>query len=105
MIILEIGNSSNGVANVYKKGKGRSIGITGLFNTICNLLNIESNNILGIIKLKTFNYKQIVKIKEYAWNYVLIDNEYYLIDVIMGSRTFLENRIDKIQSDFYFGLD
>ena len=98
-------NSSNGAAITYKEGKGGAIGITGLFNTICNLLNIESNTVVGITKLRTFNFTQLIKIKEYAWNYILIDNEYYLIDVIMGSYNLVDNRVHKIQSDFYFGLN
>ena len=99
------GNSTNGVANIYKEGKGGAIWITGLFNTICNLLNIEINTIVGKTKLRTFNNTQYIKIKEYAWNYVLIDNKYYLIDAIMGSCDFVENNIYKNQRDFYFGLD
>ena len=74
------GNSSTAITTVYKTGKGGVTGITGLFNTMCSLLKIESDTILGLTKAFSNGIKIITK--EYSWNYILIDNQYYLIDVV-----------------------
>ena len=99
------GNSSTAIAIVYKTGKGRVIGISALFNIMCDLLNIERDTILGFTKDFSENYPRSIIIKDYAWNYILIDNKYYLIDVIKGINLDKENNYYKRNSDFYFGMN
>ena len=97
------GNSSTAIATVYKTGKGGITGITGLFNTMCSLLKIEADTILGLTKTISYEYAKTKIInKEYSWNYILIDNEYYLIDVVMAINF---EKFRKRDSDFYFGMD
>ena len=90
----------------YREGKGEEIGILGLFNTICGLLNIESNLIHGLLKYRTRNLTQLIDTKEYVWNSVLIDNNYYLIDIIKGIGYCNRNSFIRTQdrNDLYFGI-
>ena len=97
------GNSSTAIATVYKTGKGGVTGITGLFNTMCSLLKIEADTILGLTKTISYEYaKTKIITKEYSWNYILIDNELYFIDVVMAINF---EQFRKRDSDFYFGID
>jgi len=94
------GNSSTAITTVYKTGKGGVTGITGLFNTMCSLLKIEADTILGLTKIISDDYPSKIVTKDYSWNYILIDNEYYLIDVVKAI-----NLKKTSISDFYFGTD
>ena len=102
---IMLGNSSGEAVTTYREGKGGPIGISGLFNTLCSLLNVESNTILGLTKIATLNYTQLIQFKNYAWNYILIGNKYYLIDASMGGGYCGEKSFNKKQSDFYFGTN
>ena len=102
---FSLGNSSELEVTVYNEGKGGPIGIAQLFNTFCNILEIESNTILGLTKLITYNFDKIIQIKDYAWNYVLIDNEYYLLDAGLGSGYCYGGTFIKKYTDFYFGTE
>lgn len=94
------GNSSTAITTVYKTGKGGVTGITGLFNTMCSLLKIEADTILGLTKTLSDDYPRKIIVKDYSWNYILIDNEYYLIDVVKAIKLKKSNKID-----FYFGTN
>ena len=94
------GNSSTAITTVYKTGKGGVTGITGLFNTMCSLLKIEADTILGLTKFISDDYPSKIVTKDYSWNYILIDNEYYLIDVVKAI-----NLKKTSKSDFYFGAN
>ena len=63
---IMLGNSSGEAVTTYREGKGGPIGISGLFNTLCSLLNVESNTILGLTKIATLNYTQLIQFKDYA---------------------------------------
>lgn len=94
------GNSSTAITTVYKTGKGGVTGITGLFNTMCSLLKIEADTILGLTKTLSDDYPSKIIVNDYSWNYILIDNEYYLIDVVKAIKLKNSNKID-----FYFGTN
>ena len=92
----------------YNEGKGGTIGITGLFTRLCELLNVESNIITGLTKIATYNHKNktnLIEIKDYAWNSVFINRQYYLIDPIKGAGSCNRNRFYKSQDDKYFGMN
>ena len=100
------GNSSTIPATTYKEGKGGYIGISGLFNTICSFLDIESNTIFGKKKTITNNYTgNLIDLIDYSWNYISIDNKYYLIDVANGLGQCSGDRFYKSQRDDYFGIE
>ena len=101
----EQGNSSTSAANIYKTGKGGVIGITGLFKTMCDRLKIKSDIILGLTKTFSDDYPSKIITKEYAWNYISIDNEFYLIDLVMELNFNKDFSFIKRDSDFYFGMD
>ena len=94
------GDSSTALATVYKTGKGGVTGITGLFNTMCSLLKIEADTILGLTKAISRGIKIVTK--EHSWNYILIDNQYYLIDIVKSINLEKDFKRDR---DFYFGTD
>ena len=97
------GNSTTDIATVYKEGKGGSIGISGLFKTMCDLLKVKGDTILGLTKTFSEDYPSKIITQEYAWNYILIDNEYYLIDVVKAIS--FEKYTKTRDSDFYFGMN
>ena len=102
----KFGNSTTLPATTYKEGKGGDVGISGLFNTICGFLNIESNTIFGIKKTVSRNYtNNLIDINEYAWNYISIDNKYYLLDVTSSVGSCSGIRFYRDQRDEYFGID
>ena len=101
----KFGNSSTLPATTYKNGKGGEVGISALFNMICNFLNIESNTIFGIKKTITRNFTNLIQFNEYAWNYILIDNKYYLLDVTSGTGQCSGDRFYRSQKDDYFAMD
>ena len=80
--------SSTEIILAYNEGKGGTIGITGLFNRLCELLNVDSNIITGLTKIKTYNKTHLIDIKDYAWNSVFINKKYYLIDSIRGAGSY-----------------
>ena len=89
----------------YNEGKGGTIGVTGLFNRLCELLNVDSKIITGLTKITTYNKTQLIDIKNYAWNSVFINKKYYLIDPIMGAGSCSGTRFYKSQSDKFFGIN
>ena len=96
------------ISLAYKEGKGGTIGITGLFTRLCELLNVESNIITGLTKITTYNHKNktnLIDIKDYAWNSILINKNYHLIDPIRGAGSCDRNRFYKRQNDKYFGMN
>ena len=100
------GNSTTLPATTYKEGKGGYIGISGLFNTICSFLDIESNTIFGKKKIITRNYTgNLVDLIDYSWNYISIDNKYYLIDVADGAGECSWFSFYKSQRNNYFGIE
>ena len=100
------GNSTTLAATTYKEGKGGYIGISGLFNTICSFLDIESNTIFGKKKTITNNYTgNLIDLIDYSWNYISIDNKYYLIDVADGAGECGRVSFYKSQSNNYFGIE
>ena len=102
----KFGNTTTLPATTYKEGKGGYIGISGLFNTICGFLNIESNTIFGIKKILTQNFTgNLIDLKEYAWNYISIDNQYYLIDITSSLGSCEDVIFYRYQRDNYFGID
>jgi hypothetical protein len=99
------GNSTTDVATVYKTGKGGSIGISELFKRMCSLLKIKGDTIKGLTKDFSDEYPRKIITQEYVWNYILIDEEYYLIDVVMAISFEKHNYIFNRDSDFYFGMN
>ena len=97
--------SSTEIILTYNEGKGGAIGITGLFNRLCELLNVDSNIITGLTKITTYNKTHLIDIKDYAWNSVFINKEYYLIDLIRGAGYCSRKRFYKSQNDKYFGIN
>ena len=95
------GNSTTDVATVYKTGKGGSIGISELFKRMCSLLKIKGDTIKGLTKDFSDEYPRKIITQEYVWNYILIDEEYYLIDVVMAINNYIFNG----DEDFYFGMN
>lgn len=109
-IELDCSSNNNGiisslVATTYKEGKGGAVGISGIFNILGSLLNIENDIILGVTKIATLNYTQIIQFKDHAWNYILIDNKYYLLDVSMGAGFCVGKDFHEKRTDFYFGTE
>ncbi len=99
------GNDLTGLVTTFKEGKGGAIGISALFNSLCGLLNIESNSIFGLTKTITFNYTKIIQIRNYAWNYILIDGEYYLIDPSLRAGFCKDKDLSTNCTDNYFGTN
>ena len=100
------GNSTTLPGNTYKEGKGGYIGISGLFDTICSFLDIESNTIFGKKKIITRNYTgNLIDLIDYTWNYISINNTYYLIDVTSGLGECSGIRFYKSLRDDYFGIE
>ena len=97
------GNSTTDIATVYNEGKGGSIGISGLFKTMCDLLKVKGDIILGLTKTFSEECPRKIITQEFAWNYIIIDNEYYLIDVVKAIS--FEKYNKKRDSDFYFGMN
>ena len=101
-------DSSAEISLAYKEGKGGTIGITGLFTRLCELLNVESNIITGLTKIKTYNHKNktdLIVIKDHAWNSVFVGEQYYLIDSIKGAGSCEKNKFYKSQKDKFFGMN
>ena len=99
------GNDLTGLVTTFKEGKGGAIGISALFNSLCGLLNIESNSIFGLTKIITFNYTKIIQCRNYAWNYILVDGEYYLIDPSLRAGFCKDKDLSTNCTDYYFGTN
>ena len=89
----------------YKDGKGGAIGISGLFKSLCEFLNVESEIIPGLTKIRTYNKTHLIDIKDYAWNSISIGRKNYLIDVIKGSGSCSRKTFYKRQNDKFFGIN
>ena len=90
----------------YREGKGKELGILSLYDTMCGLLSIESHIVNGLIKYRTSNKTKLIDNKEYTWSSVLIDNNYYLLDLMMGFGYCYKNEFTRTLSrvDSYFGI-
>lgn len=100
------GNISTLPATTYKEGKGGFLEISGLFNTICSFLNIESNTIIGKMKKMTHEHtSNLIEFNDYSWNYISIDNKYYLIDVANDIGQCRGDRLYQSLRDNYFGIE
>ena len=91
------------VENVYNSGKGNPVGVSNLFNLMCNYIKIESKSISGYIKKRNVdNFENYISSIESTWNYIVINNKYYLIDVTLGSGVFNEKYLYSYYQDIYF---
>jgi transglutaminase/protease-like cytokinesis protein 3 len=82
---------------IFDTGKGGPNGISLLFKTMCNHLEIEAGIISGYIKFM----KKIEPGRN--WNYLKFNNTYYLIDVANIECDDDEKKSFYHKSDFYFG--
>ena len=78
------GNIINEYFIAYREGKGGEVGISDLFNNMCEFLNIESHIIFGSEKYMTRNLTRLIELRETSWNSVLIGENYYLLDIAKG---------------------
>ena len=98
-------DSSTALILAYNKGKGGAIGITALFNRLCELLKVDSNIITGLTKIRTYNKTHLIDIKNYAWNSVYIKKKHYLIDPIRGAGSCSHTTFYKKLNDKFFGIN
>ena len=70
---------------------------------MCAYCQIKADSIEGYSKNFVFNYEKIRQKSDHVWNSVIIKNNYYLIDLTMGSGYCDGDKYEKYFSDFYFG--
>ena len=82
--VAEIPDGREELTEVYKSGRGNSLGLSALFNGMCSFLNLETGTINGYYKRINEDDLESPGYVDLSWNYLVIDGENYLIDVAMG---------------------
>lgn len=100
--VNRLGNSDY-VATVYDRGEGSPAGVSQLFTLMCNYFKVKSKSISGFIKIKKrINFQNLISNINSTWNYILINDEYYLVDVTMGSSIFDGLYFNTYYSELFF---
>ena len=89
--------------NVYTWGFGTSYGISNLFKTIGNHLQLNIDLISGKVRTNTRNGLYLVNITDFVWNYIEINGTVYLIDASFARGYCIDKKLYSLYSIIYFG--
>ncbi len=82
-----------------KNKKANCYGYSLIFNEVCDLLNIESEIILGFSRGNLSTIGQDINLKNHSWNAVKLNNQWKLIDITWANG-YLE--IEKADNNGYY---
>ncbi len=88
------------IKNAIKNKKANCYGFSLIFKEVCDLLNIESEIIIGYGKGSLFDIGEDNEIKDHSWNSVKVNNQWQLIDIswAIGYRLIEKKR----NNDYYY---
>ncbi|PIA82298.1 hypothetical protein BFR04_11095 [Gaetbulibacter sp. 4G1] len=83
-----------------KNKRTNCYGYSLIFNETCNLLNIESEIILGFSRGNLSNIGQEIDMKNHSWNAVKLSNQWKLIDITWANGYLEVEKTDN--NDYYY---
>lgn len=88
---------------VYTSGYGTSYGISNLFRTIGNLLELNIDLIFGKVRAHTMDGLNLINITDFVWNYIEINGTFYLMDASFSKGYCNNKKFYRSNSINYFG--
>ena len=104
LVAIFSNTQTDDATRTYNSGKGSPKGMSSVFSTICNFLDLKTDSISGYLKWynSTDRWNEELEIiKNYTWNIIEIDGELYLVDVSMAYNLKRNNYPEYIY--WYFG--
>jgi Transglutaminase-like superfamily len=87
---------------VLRSGKSVCSGYSALFQSLCEIAEIEVVSINGYAKKYFYKPNHIYSRTTHAWNAVKLDEEWYLIDSTWGAGSLVGKKFKKRYKDFWF---
>ncbi len=87
---------------VLRSGKSVCSGYSALFQSLCDIAEIETVTFRGYAKWYTYKPSHVYSRTTHAWNAVKLENEWYLIDSTWGAGNLKGRNFEKRYKDFWF---
>ncbi|UZR97082.1 transglutaminase domain-containing protein [Chondrinema litorale] len=82
--IVSIKHKPHSIKQILNRKKGSSGEFAGLFNQLCNYVEIPSKDIVGYVRATNFDEGMQIVEASAVWNGVKIDSSWFLIDTYSG---------------------